>query len=227
MERKRKQNDVLKPVHKKRLYEDVEKQLIQLVDQGEVEPGGKFPTEMKLAEQLQVSPSILREAFRILETKGIVESVQGGGRYLKKRIEWNASTKAATLLDVYEVRLVLEPLAARMATLRSKREDIDKLSELLCVLKEDGRDEDEDFRFHIAVARMSQNAVLSQMVIDMLNAVGSTSDEAFPQAMWDMTMEDYMADHFQILDAMRHGEPEEAGKRMYQHIEKSYLLIKG
>ncbi len=36
-----------------------------------------------------------------------------------------------------------------------------------------------------------------------------------------------MADHFQILDAMRHGEPEEAGKRMYQHIEKSYLIIKG
>lgn len=226
MERENRLEDILRPVHKKRLYEDVEKQLVQLVNERKMKPGDKFPTESRLVKELNVSPSILREAFRILETKNLVESIQGGGRYLRQQIGWDAASKTATLIDVYQVRLILEPEAARLTALYCSAENLGELRRLLSSMQAAGKERDEDFPFHVAIAQMSQNAVLTRMIIDMINVVGSTSDEVFPASMWDIPMENYVEDHRHILEALEHRDAQKAKEQMYRHIEKSYLLIK-
>ena len=65
------------------LYEEVVSALYAMIDRKEVTLGGKFPPERELTEELGVSRNVLREAFHILENRGIVVSRQGSGRYLR------------------------------------------------------------------------------------------------------------------------------------------------
>jgi len=71
-------------VSRYRLYQDVVGQLVEHIRSGRILPGERFPSERELERQMGVSRGILREAFRVLEAGGIVESQPGGGRFLKQ-----------------------------------------------------------------------------------------------------------------------------------------------
>lgn len=224
---------VLLPIRRKRLYEDVEDQLMDIIKQGKLKPGDKFPSETVLKEKLNVSRAILREAFRVLETRGIVESIQGGGRYLKIPARKNSINKpinieleASSLLDVYEVRLAIEPMAARLAAERTDSSGLNTLKTLVNELKNKDRDDEEDFRFHITIANLSKNTMLEKLIIDQINIVGSMSEEVFEPIIKAYKMEDFINDHMRIVKAIELHDGEMASLLMYKHIEKSYFLIK-
>lgn len=65
------------------LYEEVVEELYRLIDEKHIQPGGKLPPERELIEQLKVSRNVLREAFHVLETRGVIVSHQGKGRFLR------------------------------------------------------------------------------------------------------------------------------------------------
>lgn len=58
------------------LYEEVVEELYRLIDEKHIQPGGKLPPERELIEQLKVSRNVLREAFHVLETRGVIVSYQ-------------------------------------------------------------------------------------------------------------------------------------------------------
>lgn len=61
---------MLQPLKKKRLYEEIVDQILQLIHSGELKPGDRLPPERELAEQLNVSRTAIREAMRALESMG-------------------------------------------------------------------------------------------------------------------------------------------------------------
>ena len=65
------------------LYQEVVNALYRIIDEQEVQPGEQFPSERELIEQLGVSRNVLREAFHILEQRGIIIAKQGRGRFLR------------------------------------------------------------------------------------------------------------------------------------------------
>jgi Transcriptional regulators len=67
-----------------RLYESVIDQIMDLVKRSELKPGDKLPPERELAEKLSISRNSLREAFRVLESRGLIKSKAGGGRYIRE-----------------------------------------------------------------------------------------------------------------------------------------------
>lgn len=67
------------------LYEEVVEELYRLIDEKHIQPGGKLPPERELIEQLKVSRNVLREAFHVLETRGVIVSHQGKGRFLREQ----------------------------------------------------------------------------------------------------------------------------------------------
>ena len=68
------------------LYEEVVEELYRLIDEKHIQPGGKLPPERELIEQLKVSRNVLREAFHVLETRGVIVSHQGKGRFLRAHL---------------------------------------------------------------------------------------------------------------------------------------------
>lgn len=64
------------------MVDGVRDDLLKLIHEAKLRPGDRLETEPRLAEQLGVSRSSLREAFKLLENEGVVTAVQGYGRFL-------------------------------------------------------------------------------------------------------------------------------------------------
>ena len=102
------------------------------IARGELRPGSPLPNETELLAHFAVARPTVREALRILEAERLVEIVRGarGGARVREPDIRAASghcalllqLRGATIADVYEVRLMLEPAAARLAAARAPRE---------------------------------------------------------------------------------------------------------
>jgi DNA-binding FadR family transcriptional regulator len=140
-----------------------------------------FPNEAELCKQLGVSRSILREAVKVLEDKGMVQVRPRSGTQALPRLQWNqldpdilawqANLKPDPrfLADLCEVRLAIEPTAAGFAALRATEEEIATIRECLGHrLQITAADDlegavDADLRFHTAVVVASHNPLFRQL----------------------------------------------------------------
>ena len=125
---------MLEPIKRSRLYEDVIKQIMNLIKNGILKPGDQLPTERELSEQLKVSRTSIREALRSMEMAGFLESRvgAGGGTYIKEVTIDSIISPFADMLSIHnvsvlellEVRLILETEVARLAALRRTEDDL-------------------------------------------------------------------------------------------------------
>ena len=103
---------------------------------GELQPGDPLPLEDELTSELSVSRTVLREAVRVLAAKGLVQARPKTGTRVRERREWNvldpdvlswrteASHDQKLYEETMEVRLAIEPLAARLAATRATVEQV-------------------------------------------------------------------------------------------------------
>lgn len=147
----------------------------QMIETGQWVPGAKLPTEKQLKERLGVSASILREAFRILESKGLIISKQGKGRFLRKiRPELIKNeylpmvVERSALLDIVEVRRGLETEALKLVIERATDETIDWLEKTTIENKNSlekwGKYVDIYSDFDVCLAKASGNSLLESLV---------------------------------------------------------------
>ncbi|MDR7167295.1 DNA-binding FadR family transcriptional regulator [Nocardia kruczakiae] len=113
---------------------------------GELKPGETLPSEVHLMEQFGVSRPTLREAFRILEAEsliGVRRGARGGAQVLEpdpmvaaRHVGLLLQLQGTTIRDVYEARMVTEPVCARMLSARRTEQDIADLRAVLDHLRE-------------------------------------------------------------------------------------------
>jgi DNA-binding FadR family transcriptional regulator len=140
-----------------------------------------FPNEGELCKQLGVSRSILREAVKVLENKGMVQVRPRSGTRARPRADWNQldpdilgwqcqlKPDARFLRDLCEVRLAIEPIASGFAALRASQDEIAFIRvclarrlEILAVKDLEGAI-DADLRYHTAVVAASHNPLFQQL----------------------------------------------------------------
>lgn len=214
-------------VEKQRLYESVIEQLVGYIETGEIAPGDRFPSERELERQLGVSRGILREAFRVLEARGLIESRPGGGRFLREIKNPTLFKDGITLLalersvlmDVVESRLALEVNVARLAAARATREDVANLRSVVDKFfsKNSPRGEDRDLDFHLAVARATHNFVLQELVKLQINLLREHRQQAhLDRKRW----EELCLEHRRILEAIARADSEAAATAMDEHLHR-------
>lgn len=69
--------------HRGKVYEGVLHQLKSYIEEHQLKPGDKLPSERELSEQLHVGRSSIREAFRAMELLGLIETRRGEGTYMR------------------------------------------------------------------------------------------------------------------------------------------------
>ena len=122
----------------KLLAEQVEDQIYHYILDEALEPGAKLPNEFALGEKFRVGRSTIREAVKLLSSKGIVEVRQGSGTYVVTTVKGlsdplnlrSVQDKNALAFDLVNVRLLLEPGIAEMAAQNATPEDIERLRRL-------------------------------------------------------------------------------------------------
>ena len=168
---------MLKAVIKKRAYEDIVKQIRNLIEKGRLKRGDQLPTERELSETFKVSRATVREAIFSLETMKLVDRRQGNGTYVIASSEEALVQPLATslfhekddLIDIFSLRKIIEPEVAQLASENGTPEEINELEE---ILKEQENGGGQTARtpskripnFHHLLARMAKNRVLERLL---------------------------------------------------------------
>jgi DNA-binding FadR family transcriptional regulator len=193
-------------------------------------PGTALPAERQMLEQLGVGRTTLREALRLLETRGVltIRSGPGGGPVVRRpkledlseSLSLMLQYAGASLTDVIEARVWLESAIARAAADRITPKQIVQLRAINDRLREEGLDDEAAFAtgndaFHRLVAEASGNLVLSIFLAALQSiadgrAAGIRYDRRFRAAAVD--------DHVRILDALAVGDAGAADRAARQHI---------
>lgn len=218
---------MLEPPKKTRLYENIIGQMVSLIKDGTLKPGDKLPSERKLAEDLNVSRTAIREALRSLETMGYLSSKVGGGTYITEITLGNVMSPFSTMLsqnkklivELLEVRMLLETEIARLAAKRItplKNKSIQKtLDAMRTDIDAGGNGIIWENGFHNALAVASENEAL-RLILDMCGDLLSQTREATLNIPGQP--ERSLKDHERIFEAVRQGDGDLAARRMKQHL---------
>ena len=155
------------------------KRQIQL---GMLLPEERLPAERKLAEQINISRVTLREALRVLEAEGYVKIKRGatGGAFvapegpLRDMASRRLGSDPVGLLRIFEYRSTVEPLAARLASMRRTPGDLRQLDQAVGEISKaatPGELRRGEAAFHLAVAQASANSYILSSVEDALAAL--------------------------------------------------------
>ncbi|QMV41350.1 FadR/GntR family transcriptional regulator [Cohnella cholangitidis] len=171
-------------LNRTKLVDDVVIQLQKTISSGELKHGDKIPTEPELMEQFGVGRSTIREAVRVLVHAGLLEKKQGFGTYLAStpviQEPLEHRLRRAEIVEVYEVRKMLELEISRLAAERREDQDLEHMRRHLDQRREalDKGDThgylNADIEFHIAIAVASKNHV----VVDLYRTFSSALREA-------------------------------------------------
>lgn len=189
---------------------------------GELRPGARLRTDA-LARQMATSRTPVREALMLLAREGLVEIEPRRGAVVR-------SFDHADLLDLYEVRLLLEPHAAQRAATRIEPAALDRL-EQLCDLAEargagDERAIEDQIAFNDEFHRLIVAAAQSPRVTAALRAVAGIP-HGFRTTFWrDAEQREHsLVCHRGVLDALRSRRPQVAEAVMRLHIVAATELL--
>lgn len=204
-----------------RLVDEVAQVLRERIYAGELLPGQSL-RQVQLAEALQISRTPLREALRMLEQEGLLTTDPVRGVRV-------VQADSARLLEAYEVREVIDALAARLAAERAAARAGAVLRPLIAAQRKalkpwsPGRYTQGNVEFHAAIIELAGNEFLRAQ----LPIVRLTSQVFTPQALLQRERVDTaIAEHAALAAAIEAGRAAEAEKLARTHIRSTINGLK-
>ncbi|GAA3123106.1 FadR/GntR family transcriptional regulator [Streptosporangium carneum] len=213
----------------------LESLLRELLREKRWKAGERLPSEVRLAEELGVGRSSVREAIRLLARDGLVDVRHGSGTFVtdlspvtEEEPDVRRLLRRARLLEAYEVRRALEVEAARLAAQRIRPEDVERLRARLRDRQERSCGEpsafvDADLEFHRAIVELSGNDVL----VGLFTLVRPVLREALIEMVAHETaLPDVSCAHADVLEALARGDAEAAIAATVDNLESTMAFIR-
>jgi len=219
-----------------RLYESVIVQIMNLIENNKLKPRDKLPPERELAEKLSISRGSLREAFRVLESRGLIKSKPGGGRYIREIRENGNNTEniilsleKSSILELLEAREIFEVKIVKLAAQRATVEDIKSIEKALNKMNEeeelkDDKKTESDTEFHLAIAGASHNFVFVNIIKLYLDLLRDTREKT---QQIPGRREERLREHQAILQAIKEHDSKKAGEAMLKHLRNIREIVVG
>ena len=195
----------------------VRRELERRILSGELEPGAKL-NEEGIAGKLNVSRGPVREAFRALESAGLVRTEKNRGVFVRQ-----VSVEDAD--EIYEVRAGLDELIGRLLAVRIQPPHLAELRELLKKMQKAARERSvEDYyplnvRFHDLLAEFTGNRTLLAHYRRLVNELHLYRRETLARGADSFPIS--TREHSAIVEALARRDPDRAGKLMYEHAMES------
>nr|WP_289847559.1 FadR/GntR family transcriptional regulator [Celeribacter halophilus] len=211
------------------MADQVYDQLLVKILEEEYPVHSRLPAEDVLAQSFGVSRPIVRAALSRLRDDGIVQSRRGSGSYVLRRpdrqlISFVPLESISDVQRCYEFRIDVEGAAAAWAAERRDDDDLAAMEEAYRVMERAYQENelavDADQRLHLAVARASKNPFFSS-VLESLGeqiAFGVKLSRSLTLLDTPTRQELVLAEHRDVLDAIRKRQPEVASATMRYHI---------
>jgi GntR family transcriptional repressor for pyruvate dehydrogenase complex len=212
------------------LPEQIARRIEDLISAGSpIEPGTRLPSERELAQIFGVSRLSVREAVHRLEALDLVVVRRGAGTFVAQGASATAGKPAETPLpkstnveEIFEIRRLLEPAAARWAALRADRHaliPLQRLTEQFEAAAAARRGIEQlviyDVALHVEIARCAENVLLSRLLEGLY-------DLNRAQLEYSLRREGRAAntavEHRRIVDAIAAGDADAAHDAMLAHL---------
>ena len=215
--------------------EDLVRHLQKMILDPSVFSQGKLPPERELAIKLGVSRALLREAIITLEALGYIEIRERQGAYIKapESADFAASMKYATfwpgdlLINLMEMRLLIEPPIAGQAALRRSEEDLSRMRSCITHLAAVQNSPDAgastgaqwDSMLHMLVVEAAKNPLLTRLYEGM----HSTMDNYITISRLRLLALDpwpakILSEHTALVDAIAARDSEKAFEAQRRHL---------
>lgn len=196
------------------VYENIKKAIIQ----GEIEPGTRL-TETKVGEQMDVSTTPVREAFRRLESERLVKIIPWRGAIVQEFSNQEIS-------EVYQCREPLEVLAVELAIDLIDEAGIKRLEELL-----EKSNVTKDFAEHVKINTKIHNTILEYagnktlaILLEELNDV--IYHNRHISSYSDKRKKEVYFEHTEIINALKARDKEAAVIAVKTHVKNGYNYIR-
>ena len=217
---------------KKTLGQQTEDQLMKYILDNQISIGSKIPNEFELAQMFQVGRSTVREAVKGLISRGILEVRRGDGTYVISTVYMENDVlgfgqikdRYQLALDLFDVRLMIEPEIVTWACRRATKEQLVKLRELCdeveYLYKQGHNHIYKDIEFHSYLAKLSGN-----MVVERLIPVINTSVVIFANITYRSLMQETLETHRAVVNAIERKDPVGAKCAMNMHLTYNRQVI--
>jgi GntR family transcriptional regulator, transcriptional repressor for pyruvate dehydrogenase complex len=200
--------------------------MVDLLAKADYRPGTRLPNEIALAERFAVSRPTMREAIRVLEYSGLVESRQGrnGGLFVGEGAMPTVLGAIRTLFiinnrssdNLYEARTLLEVGIARLAATKISDEQLETMADSIARSEADhsvGAVRESNRVFHMTLVEAAGNDILRAIMLALISLL----NEMAPSGA---TMDTRLDGHRAILAALRQRDPEAAAAAMSDHLQE-------
>ncbi|HVA89054.1 MAG TPA: FadR/GntR family transcriptional regulator [Chloroflexota bacterium] len=218
---------------KTRLYEQIVLQLQQEILSGSLAPGDRLPPERDLAARFKVSRASIREALSVLQSRGFLESRQGGGTIIRATPDTELAAPLADQLarhgsairNPLEVRYIFEPQTAYLAAEHATEAEVAAIRDLVraqeSAVTAGGTGLEQDTAFHFAIAQASHNDLIVTIVSYINHALRETRE-------WSLRARSGSANslmhHHRIVTAIAGHDPAGAQAAMAEHLEDVQVM---
>ncbi|HLH73683.1 MAG TPA: GntR family transcriptional regulator [Chloroflexota bacterium] len=208
------------------LHRDVEEYVIGLIGSGQVQPGDRL-NEAEIARRLGISRTPVREAFTRLIKDGVLEHIPRRGVFVPKPSQ-------KSLEEVASLRVVIEGFAAREACQRIRPEEIERLRRIVAEGAEAGRRgewlamEEKNAEFHDVLVSSAHHDLLRRVWQILTPMTWKLVPGLRPDPISLPRVEDFVARHQEVIDAIASGDPDRAQRVAESHVKKAtaYMLEK-
>ncbi len=217
----------IEPVEHAPVYGIVVDHIRRAIHIGTFVAGDKLPPERELAKQLNVSRTTVREALRVLEGEGYLETRRGatGGVLVlergqaEERLAPMIRARLGELEQIIDFRLAVECSAARFAAGRRTDADLERLEVAYRTMAEGWetrRFRSADSAFHLGIAEAARNDWMRKAIENARVAIWVPVD-----VITDKVFRTAQLHHGRILEAIRDKDPEAAEQAVAAHIEST------
>lgn len=215
-----------------RLADTVSDAIASALFDGSIAPGDALPSEAEIAREFGVSKPVAREALRHLSGVGLIHTQQGKvararsltGEPLDRIYGYAVRSSLTRLREANEMRRLVETGIARLAAERRDPEGMAALRRAVHEMREAlGRPDrftEADIAFHLAMAMATGNTMV-RMQVEGMRSVQREVSELFSKRS-SRTLDDWrdtVRRHEALLDAIRDGDPDSAGRMIELHYE--------
>jgi GntR family transcriptional regulator, transcriptional repressor for pyruvate dehydrogenase complex len=226
------------PLDRSRLYEQVANKIETMIVSRHLKPRDRLPSERDLAESFAVSRTVIREAFKLLEARGLVEILTGNGVFVSHP---DSSVVAKSLgmylhlqvavqdseFKIHELRRLLEVEIAGLAAERATDTELEQLRQIVERMGLAALSREQvamlDLEYHVTLAQATHNEMISLVYEPVIEYLRQQLIAAWQR--YDRSPEVFNRQHRELYEAVRHHDPARARTAMTAHLDYARQLL--
>ena len=229
--------DRFKKVEVPQVSDLIIRQILTLLEQGDIKPGEQLPSEVSLQKSFGVAKQQLKAAFKKLELYGVLETRPQSGTYIadiEPKILVGLISNILDIRDIFEplslmdTRILLETRAAELAAARMSSRELDevKLANDIFFNKsmKKSRAIEDDIFFHLEIVKFSRSSTIialysfiTRQLIDIWRKM-----DIFDANKTEKRLEATFAEHTAIIENLERRDGAGSAEAMRKHLESVY-----